>query len=68
MGHNTTTDYGGHGKNSDQYNYWEIVLGVGHGDDIIIMYGSLPESVLSESDKKMKDLLLDLIFTYSKTK
>lgn len=45
-----------------------MISDVGHGDDITLLYASIPEVKLTKTDEKVKDLLLDLVESYVKTK
>lgn len=45
----------------------EMELGVGHGDDLLLLFASLPDAKLSESDIKMKNILLDLLGSFART-
>lgn len=67
MGYKTVGDYGKQGKKAQHHISLKIIAGVGHGDDIILAYGTRSENELSESDKRMKKQLLDLIVSYVKT-
>lgn len=40
-------------------------LGVGHGDDILLLFATDPEAKLSENDVKVKNVLLDLLASFA---
>lgn len=44
------------------------ILGVGHGDDIVLTFASTPHANLTEDDIKIKDTFLDLLVSFSETK
>lgn len=44
------------------------LLGVVHGDDVTLTFASVSNARLSESDMKMKNILLDVLESFANTR
>lgn len=56
-------------KNAISYKYDRKLcfLGVGHGDDIFLVFATDPNAELSKDDVAVKNILLNLLTSFAKT-
>lgn len=55
-------------QNSNYFTAVNNIPGVGHGDDIVLTFASIPNANLTEDDVKVKDTFLDLLVSFAENK